>query len=157
MIELKVTQSADPTAAQLTQFKQYASIADTNQDAMLTVLLKQAMLKVQEASNKGLLICGFELTISGVALGEPVRLYQGASTVTSCKDVDGIDVEYVLEGDRLIPKRSCAFLKIVYTNAVSESEVSQLAPVVWQYATALYDGAEPKDQAAILQTCYSLI
>lgn len=157
MIQVRVTQSADPTTAQLTAFKQYASVAEDAQDTMLQKLLKQAMLKVQEFSDRALLACTLELVISDIAAGERVKLYQGASAVTSVKDEEGGNVDYTLCPDGLYLKRACKAAKVTYTNTVNEHEADRLLPVVWQYATALYDGAEPQEQAAILKTCYGLL
>jgi hypothetical protein len=157
MIQVRVTQSGQPTAAQLTAFKQYASVPDDAQDAMLEKLLKQAMLKVQEFSDRALLACTLELVISDIAAGERVKLYQGAAAVVSVEDEEGGNVDYILCPDGLYLRRACKAAKIIYTNSVKEPEADRLLPVVWQYATALYDGAEPQDQAAILKTCYGLI
>ena len=157
MIQVRVTQSGTPTTAQLTAFKQYASVPDDSQDVMLGALLKQAMLAVQEYSDRALLQCTLELVITDVPAGERVRLYQGATAVTSVTDETGAPVEFELLPDGLYLKRSCHAIKVVYTNTVNESEAAKLTPVVWQYGTALYDGAEPKDQMAILKTCYGLL
>lgn len=157
MIQVRVTQSGQPTAAQLTAFKQYASVPDDAQNAMLEKLLKQAMLKVQEFSDRALLACTLELVISDIAAGERVKLYQGAAAVTSVTDETGAAVEYELHPDGLYLLRACKAVKVTYTNTVNEHEADRLLPVVWQYATALYDGAEPQDQAAILKTCYGLL
>lgn len=157
MIQVRVTQSAEPTAAQLTAFKQYASVAEDAQDTMLQKLLKQAMLKVQEFSDRALLACTLELVISDIAAGERVKLYQGAETVTGVTDEAGVAVGFQFLPDGLYLSRACMAVKVTYTNSVNEPEADKLTPVVWQYATALYDGAEPKDLAAILKTCYGLI
>ena len=157
MIQVRVTQSGQPTAAQLTAFKQYASVPDDAQDAVLEKLLKQAMLKVQEFSDRALLACTLELVISDIAAGERVKLYQGAAAVTSVTDETGAAVEYELHPDGLYLRRACKAVKVTYTNTVNEHEADRLLPVVWQYATALYDGAEPQEQAAILKTCYGLL
>lgn len=157
MIQVRVTQSAQPTAAQLTAFKQYASVPDDAQDTMLEKLLKQAMLKVQEYSDRALLACTLELVITDVSAGDRVNLYQGAAAVTSVVDEAGGNVDFIFCPDGLYLHRACKAAKVTYTNTVNEHEADRLLPVVWQYATALYDGAEPKDQAAILKTCYGLL
>ncbi len=157
MIQVRVTQSGAPTTAQLTAFKQYASVPDSSQDDVLNALLKQAMLAVQEYSDRALLACTLELVITDVSAWERVRLYQGAKTVTSVTDETGTAVEHELHPDGLYLKRSCHAIKVVYTNEVNEYEAAKLTPVVWQYGTALYDGAEPADQMAILKTCYGLL
>lgn len=156
MIQVRIIESGEPQTDHLEQFKQYASVPDDSRDGVLQKMLKRAMLAVQEHSDTALLPCKFELTITDVKPEDRVRLYQGGKTVTRAEDQDGQPVEFVQEGSSLCIRRCCSTLVVVYENEVNIPEAEKLQPVVWQLATAIYDGEDPKVQASILKTTYGL-
>lgn len=156
MIQVRIIESGEPQTDHLEQFKQYASVPDDSRDGVLQKMLKRAMLAVQEHSDTALLPCKFELTITDVKPEDRVHLYQGGKTVTRAEDQDGQPVEFVQEGSSLRIRRCCSTLVVVYENEVNIPEAEKLQPVVWQLATAIYDGEDPKVQASILKTTYGL-
>lgn len=152
--EIRIIQCGDPQADHLEQFKQYASVPDDSRDGVLLKMLKRAMLSVQEFSDTAILPCKFEMTVVDVYRDEYVRLYQGGKTVISVKDEDGNNVDYEREGNSLLIKKHCKALVVIYENEVNIPEAEKLQPVIWQLATAIYDGEDAKAQASILRTCY---
>lgn len=156
MIQLRIIESGEPQTDHLEQFKQYASVPDDSRDGVLQKMLKRAMLAVQEHSDTALLPCKFELTITDVKPEEPVSLYQGGKTVLRAEDKNGETVEYTQAGNSIRVSRRCATLVVVYQNEVNIPEAEKLQPVIWQLATAIYDGEDPKVQASILKTTYGL-
>lgn len=156
MIQLRIIESGEPQTDHLEQFKQYASVPDDSRDGVLQKMLKRAMLAVQEHSDTALLPCKFELTITDVKPGEPVRLYQGGKTVIRAEGRNGETVEYIQAGNSIRVSRRCATLVVVYQNEVNIPEAEKLQPVIWQLATAIYDGEDPKVQASVLKTTYGL-
>lgn len=157
MIKTRIIESGEPQADHLEQFKQYASVPDDSRDGVLQKMLKRAMLAVQEHSDTAILPCKIELTVTDVQPGETVRLYQGGSDVLSATDQDGNAVAFAREGDRLRIQQRCAALVVVYQNTVNTPEAEALQPVIWQLATAIYDGEDAKVQAAILKTTYGML
>lgn len=154
MIQVRIIESGEPQADHLEQFKQYASVPDDSRDGVLQKMLKRAMLAVQEHSDTALLPCKFELTITDVKPEDRIRLYQGGKTVTRVEDQDGQPVEFTQVGSSIRVSRRCATLVVVYQNEVNIPEAEKLQPVIWQLATAIYDGEDPKVQASILKTTY---
>lgn len=153
-MELRITECTGPLADHLEQFKQYASIPDDSRDGVLLKMLKDAMLSVQEYSDTALLPCSFELVVYNVKYYQDIRLYQGGKTVISVKDGDGNDLEYSRIGNRLRMKQASAVVTVKYSNEINIAEAEKLQPIVWQLATAIYDGEDAKAQAAILRTAY---
>ena len=153
---ITITQCPDPHVDLLEQFKQYASVPDNTRDAMLTKTLKRAMLSVQEYSDVAMLPCRIMLTVLDVKPGERIKLYQGGQSVLSVTDEDGHDVEYVQEGGAIVIRDFHKALMVVYDNKVVLPAAEPLLPVVWQLATAIYDGEDAKVQASILRTSYSI-
>lgn len=154
MIQVRIIESGEPQADHLEQFKQYASVPDDSRDGVLQKMLKRAMLAVQEHSDTAILPCKFELTITDVKPGDTVRLYQGGKTITRAEDQNGETVEYTQVGSSIRVSRRCATLVVVYQNEVNIPEAEKLQPVIWQLATAIYDGEDSKVQASILKTTY---
>ena len=154
MIQVRITESGEPQADHLEQFKQYASVPDDSRDGVLQKMLKRAMLAVQEHSDTAILPCKFELAITDVKPGDSIRLYQGGKTVIRAEDENGYVVDFVQEGSRIRVRERCATLVVIYTNEVNIPEAEKLQPVIWQLATAIYDGEDPKVQASILKSTY---
>lgn len=138
----------------LEQLRKYASVPDDTQDQLLNELLRSAMLSVQEHSDVALLPCTFELTVTDVLAYCPIRLYQGASEVLSVTSYDGTPLQYKQGDGCVILPYSATCVTITYKNAVNIVEAQKLMPAVWQLATAIYDGEDPKMQASILKTTY---
>lgn len=156
MIQVRILQCNDPLADHLEQFKQYASVPDDSRDGVLLKMLKRAMLAVQESSDVAILPSTLELTVTEVKAGDVVRLYQGGKTVVSCKDQDGLNAGYVQEGDRLRMLGWSDSLKVVYENEVIIPEAEKLQPLIWQLATAIYDGEDASVQNAILRQTHGM-
>lgn len=149
MIELSIIEREELPAEWLEQFKAYASIADGSQDTLLNAILTRAVLSVQQKANKSLLACTIELREDEVE-NECVRLYQTVSEVVS---VRGKAAELYWEprghsirvyGDSVV---------VVYKTEPRTGDIDELLPVVYQYATALYDGEDKQTLANILVQC----
>ncbi len=153
-MDIRITECCGPNADHLEQFKQYASVPDDSRDGVLLKMLKRAMLAVQEYSDIAVLPCTIQLTAQDIRKGEAVRLYQGGTTVTSVVDQDANEVPYTLEGNRVIIGANCKALVVTYTNSVNVAQAEALQPVIWQLATAIYDGEDTKAQASILKSTY---
>lgn len=151
---LRVILSADPTAEQLEKFKRYASIPDCSQDAVLQKILKRAMLAVQDFSDTALLNCSLRLVVMPVARGELIRLYQGGETVLRAVDPYNRPVEYTRRGNCIHVNQPADVVTVDYQNTVDPAAAEELMPVVWELATAIYDGEDTTAQAAILAKTY---
>ena len=131
-------------------FKAYAAVADNSQDALLSSLLTRAMLRVQEMADRSLLSCTFCLTddeCSGL-----VRLYQSVKEIVSVQDGEGRAIPYT-KASRTLSVGHAKSIVIEYTTQVNNGTLTDLLPVVYQYAAALYDGQDSKALAAILMQC----
>lgn len=150
MIELSIIEKADIPAGWLTQMKAYAAVADGAQDSLLSALLLRAVLRVQEIANKSLLACTFELREDEVE-DNLVRLYQTTSEVVSVSTPEGHRLywEHRSNGIRVYDDS----VVVVYKTEPRDGDVENLLPVVFQYATALYDGQDTKTLASILSQC----
>ena len=160
MIQVRILECKDPLADHLEQFKQYASVPDDSRDGILQKMLKRAMLAVQESSNIALLPCKLEVMVTPVWPGDAIRLYQGGKTVLSVKDTEGEDLAYAREGDVikiLETHKAWSTAVVVYQNEVIVPEAEKLQPVVWQLATAIYDGEDTSVQNAILRQTYGML
>lgn len=160
MIQVRILQCNDPLADHLEQFKQYASVPDDSRDGILLKMLKRAMLAVQESSNVAMLPCKLEVMLAPVWPGDTIRLYQGGKTILSVKDSQGEDLTYAREGDIikiLETPKTWSTAVVVYQNEVIVPEAEKLQPVVWQLATAIYDGEDASVQNAILRQTYGML
>jgi hypothetical protein len=149
MIELSLIESDAPCMAWLDSLKTYASVADDSQDALLNSLLLRACLRVQEMADKSILSCRFLLS-EDEAEGS-VRLYQTVSEVVNVKDGEGNGVSWVRKGRKILVDHTT--VEVEYTTKPNPMEVEALMPVVFQYATALYDGEDSGTLANILKQC----
>lgn len=149
MIELTIIEKADTPAAWLEQFKAYASIADNAQDSLLQAILSKAVLSVQQKADRSLIACTFELYEDEVE-GNAVRLYQTVSQVVSVKH-EGNGVAYSFIGRRVHVAHSS--VTVTYKTEPHLADIDTLLPIVYQYATALYDGEDSKTLASILSQC----
>lgn len=151
MIELDIIERSELPAQWLTGFKSFASVADSTQDALLESLLLRAVLRVQEMADRTILSCRFRLQEDEVQDGI-VRLYQTIKTIDKVMDAQGNEVRWTRANKAL----SCGMVDNVvveYTTEATEGNVFNLMPVVYQYATALYDGQDSRTLAAILMQC----
>ena len=157
MTTVRIISAEAPLGDHLEQFKMYASVPDDSLNGLLLNILKRAMLEVQAYADVALLPCTLVLTAHDVEAGEAIRLYQGGVAVTSVVDRDGNDVDYTLDGDRIIINRSASSVTVTYTNEVTVPDADKLQPVCWELATAIYDGEEASRQASILKKCYGAL
>lgn len=149
MIELTIIEKADTPAAWLEQFKAYAGIADNAQDSLLQAILSKAVLSVQQKADRSLIACTFELYEDEVE-GDAVRLYQSVSQVVSVTH-EGNGVAYSFIGRRVHVAHSPVI--VTYKTEPHLADIDTLLPIVYQYATALYDGEDSKTLASILSQC----
>lgn len=149
MIELTIIEKADTPAAWLEQFKAYAGIADNAQDSLLQAILSKAVLSVQQKADRSLIACTFELYEDEVE-GDAVRLYQSVSQVVSVTH-EGNGVAYSFIGRRVHVAHSPVI--VTYKTEPHLADIDTLLPIVYQYATALYDGEDSKTLASILTQC----
>lgn len=154
MSKVRIIEAADPLGDHLDQFKMYASVPDHSRDGMLLKILKRAMLTVQEFADVAILPCTIELTEHDVQPGDCIPLYQGGSLVTSVVDGDGQSVEYLAQKDRIVVSQKASTVVVTYTNDVVIPDAEKLQPVCWELATAIYDGEDADQQAAILKKIY---
>ena len=149
MIELNIIEREDIPAAWLEQFKAYASIADNAQDSLLSVILTKAVLSVQQKANKSLIACAFQLREDEVE-NDTVRLYQTVSQVMSVRG-KAAEIYWEPRGHSL--RVYSDSVEVTYKTEPRSGDIDELLPVVYQYATALYDGEDKKTLANILATC----
>lgn len=142
MIRLQIIKSGNPTTDQLERLKQYASVPTDSRDALLMGCLQRAMIAIQEAADAALLPCTFSLTITDVKAGETFSLYAGGEKIIEVKDQEGHTPSFMSSCGQITIKQSCQRVVIKYENAVLPSIIKKYEPVVWQYATALYDGED---------------
>jgi len=154
MIRTQVITNGKPTLNMREQFKQYASVPDNSRDALLENCLMRALLAVQASADIALLPCTLKLTVDDVAPGESFRLYQGGASIVSVQTEAGNITDYVFDGGRISLRKKAQRLDVTYTNEVILPEAEKLMPVVWQYATALYDGETPETLNTILKQVY---
>lgn len=152
MIRLNTKYIATPTQVDLDKYKKYASISDCSQDELLMSLLSQAISLVQKAADKSVVAASYELVESERENNTPVKLYQTVSEITSVKDGHGNPLGYSLSGHFLIPDFPTETVVVEYETA-PDGDASLLLPTVWQFATALYDGAEQQELLNILRSC----
>ena len=149
MIELTIIEKADTPAAWLEQFKAYAGIADNAQDSLLQAILSKAVLSVQQKADRSLIACTIELYEDEVE-GNAVRLYQTVSQVVSVK---GKAAELYWEPRGHSIRVYSDSVTVTYKTEPHLADIDTLLPIVYQYATALYDGEDSKTLASILSQC----
>lgn len=119
--------------------KRYVGAVDESQDAILQQMLTTATLEIQAHADISILPCEIELRID-YNDSDVVKLYQTPKEVISVTTSDGQAIDYVMEGKRIRTTGVYESLVIDYTTEPKESESSRLMTLVFQYATALYDG-----------------
>lgn len=150
MITLNIIERAEVPADWLEQMKTYAAVPDGAQDSLLSALLVRAVLRVQELANKSLLACTIELHEDDVE-DNLVRLYQTVSEVVSVSTPVGHRLYWEPRSNGIRVYEPSVV--VTYKTEPREGDVENLLPVVFQYATALYDGQDTKTLASILSQC----
>jgi hypothetical protein len=150
MIELNIIERDEIPAVWLQQFKAYASVADDSQDSLLNAILTKAVMTVQQKANKSLIACTIELHEDEVE-DNTVRLYQTVSEVVTVTDGTG-NAAYWQPSARNLRVYSNEVV-VEYKTEPRAGDIDDLLPVVFQYATALYDGEDSRTLANILSQC----
>lgn len=150
MITLNVIERAELPAGWLEQLKAYAAVPDGAQDSLLSALLLRAVMRVQEIANKSLLACTFELHEDEVE-DNTVRLYQTVSQVVSVTTPVGHRLYWEPRANGIRVYEDSVV--VTYTTEPRDGDIEDLLPVVFQYATALYDGQDTQSLASILSQC----
>ena len=151
MITLNIIESSRPSAEWLDGLKAYASVPDASQDSLLESLLLRACLRVQEMANRSILACTLRVEEDEVEDGQ-VRLYQTIAEVLTVTDGEGSPLEWA-KGNRTVSVGAADHVMVTYRTEPRDGDIAELLPVVYQYATALYDGEDPKTLANILSQC----
>lgn len=151
MITLNIIESSRPSATWLDGLKAYASVPDASQDSLLESLLLRACLRVQEMADRSILACTFRLEEDEVENGL-VRLYQTAAEVLTVTDGEGNPLTWA-KGNRTLSVGAADSVAVEYTTEPREGDIAALLPVVYQYATALYDGEDQRTLTNILMQC----
>ena len=154
MVKLTTVSSAEPQREHLAAFKAYASVPDDHLDALLVQLLRTAFKMGQEAADKPILASSLELEVSERDDNSPVVLFQGeGASVVSVTDGTGAPLGYDRRGSLIFPNAATPVVRVLYMTVPDLAEGARLLPFVYQYATALYDGADSKTLANILAQC----
>lgn len=149
MIDLTIIERADIPTEWLDTFKQYAAVAEGAQDSLLASLLTRAVLSVQEYADKSIIACTIRLNEDEAQYG--VRLYQTVSEIVSVTDKNGYEPLWSQEGSAIYTKAD--WVEVVYKTVPNISAIDELLPIVFQYATALYDMQDRVTLANILKQC----
>ena len=150
MVSLEIIERSEPIAGWLEQLKQYASIADDSQDFLLNALLIRACMRVQEMANKSILACTLEVHDDEVE-DNYVKLYQTVAEVISVTSPQGHRLYWEPRGGGIRVYNETAVVR--YRTEPRNADIDALLPIVFQYATALYDGQDNKTLANILTQC----
>lgn len=153
MAKLTITQiTGTISSSLLSEFKQYASVPDTTNDTLLTGILKQAILRVQEYSDRALLACSVKQQAAVPMETGIIQLYLGGGEVSSVINMkDGSDVMYnALPGGRLGLYLGGGEVEVTFTVTPAENALEQVKETVFRYATAVYDGEDSGVLGSIL-------
>lgn len=144
MHELKIISALGPTPGMLEALKQYASVPDSSRDAMLSRLLKSALLRVQEFADCALLQCEVVQTSPADEETGRIRLYLGGGEVTGVSDHEsGAAAEFTAKsGVVIVPGMRGKDVDVAFTTEPVQGDIERCMPTVLRYATALYDGEE---------------
>lgn len=138
----------------LEEFRQYASVPDNSRDALLRSLLNAAVLKVQEFADRALVECTVRQT-ARVPENNRFELYLGGGEVISV-DVPSSawTASYTaLPGGILRISPTGLDAEVVFKVSPKEVDLARLKPVLFRYATALYDGEDTDVLNRILLEC----
>ena len=151
MITLNIIESSRPSAEWLEGLKAYASVPDASQDSLLESLLLRACMRVQEMADRSLLASTLRLEEDEVENGV-VRLYQTIAEVLTVTDGEGNALAWT-KATRTVSVGAADHVVVTYRTEPRDGDIAELLPVVYQYATALYDGEDPRTLANILTQC----
>lgn len=151
MITLNIIESSRPSAEWLEGLKAYASVPDASQDSLLESLLLRACMRVQEMADRSLLACTLRLEEDEVE-NSVVRLYQTIAEVLTVTDGEGNALTWA-KASRTVSVGAADHVVVTYRTEPRDGDIAELLPVVYQYATALYDGEDPRTLANILTQC----
>lgn len=149
MIDLDIIERGTIPAEWLDGMKAYASISDGSQDAWLRICLNRAVLTVQEKADRSLVACTLRVSDEDAMGG--VRLYQSVKDIVSVTDGRGVEHEFSQDGRMIYTMTEKAV--VTYTTEPVQGDIDSLLIVVYQYATALYDGQDSRTLASILEQC----
>ena len=138
----------------LEEFRQYASVPDHSRDALLRSLVAGAVLKVQEFADRALVECTVRQTARIPENGR-FELYLGGGEVISV-DVPSSawTASYTaLPGGILRISQTGLDAEVVFKTSPKEVDLTRLKPVLFRYATALYDGEDTDVLNRILLEC----
>lgn len=150
MVSLEIIEREEPATAWLEQFKAYASVADDSQDSLLNALLVRACIRVQEMADRSILACTLELHDDEVEENS-VRLYQTVAEVIEVTSGNGHRQYWEPRGRSIRVFSDTAVVR--YRTEPKAGGIDDLLPIVYQYATALYDGEDSRTLAKILTQC----
>lgn len=139
MIEVRIISHSDIKTEWLENFKAYASIADNGRDAMLQMILKSAILKIQEMADESILDCTIEVVDTAPESAE-MRLYQSVDAVVRVTDGNGNILAYKQNERQLHLAQIVDIVKCEYTTLANPAMVDALLLTAYQYATFVYDG-----------------
>ena len=136
------------------EFRQYASVPDHSRDALLRSLLAGAVLKVQEFADRALVECTVR-QIARVPENGRFQLFLGGGEVESVNvPSSGWETSYeALAGDILRISPTGLDAEVVFKVTPKEVDLARLKPVLFRYATALYDGEDTDVLNRILLEC----
>lgn len=136
------------------EFRQYASVPDHSRDALLHSLLAGAVLKVQEFADRALVECTVR-QIARVPESGRFQLFLGGGKVESVNvPSSGWETSYeALAGDILRISPTGLDAEVVFKVTPKEVDLARLKPVLFRYATALYDGEDTDVLNRILLEC----
>lgn len=149
MIDLEIIERADVPAEWMEGLKGYAAIADNGNDAWLRTCLTRAVLTVQEKADKSLIPCTFCVQEDDATGG--IRLYQNVENIIGVRDAEGNGCSFSVIGRMVYVMHDKA--SVTYRTMPMQGNIDLLLPVVYQYATALYDGQDSRTLASILEQC----
>ena len=150
MVSLEIIEREELSQDWLGALKAYASVSDDAQDSLLNALLVRACLRVQEMADKSILACTIELHDDEVE-DNTVRLYQTVAEVIDVTSAEGHRQYWEPRGRSIRVFSPTAVVR--YRTEPRQGDVDELLPIVYQYATALYDGEDSKTLANILTQC----
>ena len=150
MVSLDIIEKETPAQDWLDELKAYASVADDAQDSLLGALLVRACLRVQEMADRSILACTIELHEDEVE-DNAVRLYQTVAEIIDVTSAEGHRQYWEPRGRSIRVFSPSAVVR--YRTEPRQGDVEDLLPIVYQYATALYDGEDSKTLANILTQC----
>lgn len=134
----------------LNELKQYAAVPDDSRDQMLSHLLRTAILKVQEYADAALVECSVTQTTHLID-GTVVWLYLGGGVVEGVKNQDGENLPFLAKFDAVfLSYPYTGDVRVTYRTIPDVGDIQRLKPVVFRYATALFDGKDSSELGNIL-------